>query len=347
MDTLKQDFSMKKTLLLSIILTGFLSLFTQTASAQNKCDLDRPIVFAGFSWDSVAFHNQVARYILEKGYQCKTDEIPGSTIPLFNGMLRGNIDIAMEIWTQSVDKMWDEGIKKGKFKEVGTNLLDAVQGFYVPKYLIEGKNAPAPDLKKVVDLKKYALLFKDPEDPTKGRFYNCTLGWSCAKINSKKLQAYGLKERFIDFAPGASNAVTSAVESALRRKKPVVFYYWTPSWLIGKYQDQLVMLKEPAFNEAIFDKMQRDKNPTQATAYAPTILKIGVRAPFVKEAPTINTFLGKYRTSSALVSSMLSYMQEKDKNAEETAIYFLKNKPEIWQKWVPQDVAKRVAQSLK
>lgn len=338
---------MKKILTLSIILTGFLSLFTQTASAQSKCDLDRPIVFAGFNWDSAAFHNGVARYVLEHGYQCKTDEISGATIPLFNGMLRGSIDISMEIWTQSVDKMWGEGIEKGKFKEIGTNITDAVQGVYVPKYLVEGKNAPAPDLKKVADLKKYALLFKDPEEPTKGRFYNCVLGWSCAEINTKKLQAYGIKKHFIDFTPGAGNAITSAVESAIRRKKPVVFYYWTPSWLIGKYQDQLIMLEEPKFDEKIFEEMKRSKNPTKATAYAPTVLKIGVRAPFVKEAPTVSEFLGKYRTSSALVSEMLSYMQEKDKNAEETAIYFLKHKPEIWQKWVPKDVAVRIKASLK
>lgn len=340
---------MKKLLLTSALLAGLslLSLPALSSTDKTQCDVKRPIVFAGFSWDSVAFHNQVARYILEHGYGCKTDEIPGSTIPLFNGMLRGNIDIAMEIWTQSVDKMWEEGIKKGRFKEVGTNLSDAAQGFYVPKYLVEGKNAPAPDLKKATDLKKYALLFKDPEDPTKGRFYNCILGWSCAEINSKKLQAYGLKDSFVDFAPGASNAVTSAVESALRRKRPVVFYYWTPSWLIGKYQDELVMLEEPAFDEKIFQQMQKSKKPTKATAYAPTVLKIGVRAPFVKEAPVISEFLSKYSTSSALVSAMLSYMQEHDKSAQEAAVYFLKNNPQTWQAWVPKEVTKRVTSSLK
>lgn len=333
--------------LFSSLLLLVLSWFAQTAIAQTHCDIKRPIVFAGFNWDSAGFHNGVARYILEHGYQCKTDEISGTTMPLFNGMLRGNIDIAMEIWTQSVDKMWGENIAKGHFAEIGTNLTDAVQGVFVPKYLVEGKNAPAPDLKRVVDLKKYASLFKDPEEPSKGRFYNCVLGWSCAEINSKKLQAYGLKDSFIDFKAGAGNAITSAVESALRRKKPVVFYYWTPSWLVGKYQEQLVMLKEPAFNQDIFEKMQKSKNPKQATAYAPTILKIGIRAKFAKESPVVAEFLRHYRTNSATVSAMLSYMQENDKNAKETAVYFLKNHADMWQKWVPKDVAKRVTASLK
>lgn len=339
---------MKKTLLSSITL-AILSLFSLSAFAlppQTQCDTEKPVVFAGFNWDSVGFHNGVARYILEKGYQCKTDEISGTTIPLFNGMIRGNIDIAMEIWTQSVDKMWGEGLEKGHFKEVGTNLSDAVQGVYVPKYLVEGKNAPAPDLKTVSDLKKYATLFKDPEEPSKGRFYNCVLGWSCATINTKKLHAYGLKDSFVDFTPGAGNAITSAVESALRRQKPVVFYYWTPSWLIGKYQDKLVMLEEPEFNKEIFEAMEKSEHPSKATAYAPTVLKIGVRANFAKESPVITEFLGKYRTNSALVSEMLSYMQAQDKNAEETAVYFLKNKPDVWKKWVPNDVAQRVEQSL-
>lgn len=329
-----------------LLLIG-VALFSPSSIAQTQCDIDRPVVFAGFNWDSAGFHNGVARYILEHGYQCKTDEIPGATMPLFNGMLRGNIDIAMEIWSQSVDKMWTDNVKKGRFTEIGTNLNDAVQGVYVPRYLLEGENAPAPDLKKVSDLKKYVSLFKDPEDPDKGRFYNCVIGWSCAEINSKKLMAYGLSDSYVDFRSGAGNAITSAVESALRRKRPVVFYYWTPSWLVGKYQDQLLMLEEPAFDKNIFERMQNSKNPTQATAYAPTVLKIGIRSKFAKESPVVSDFLSHYRTSSAIVSAMLSYMQEEDKNAEQTALYFLQNHPDIWQQWVPEDVAQRITKSLK
>lgn len=324
-----------------------LLLLLPIGSHAQTCELKRPIVLAGFTWDSASFHNSVVRYILKHGFGCASEEISGATVPLFNGMARGDIDIAMEIWTQAVDKVWTDGIKAGIYQEIGTNLTDASQGVFVPKYLIEGNNAPAPNLKTVADLKNHAALFKDPEEPDKGRFYNCVIGWSCAAINSKKLLAYDLAEQFVDFTSGASNAITAAVESALRRHKAVVFYYWTPSWLIGKYRQDLVMLEEPPYDEKIFTQMQQQDHPTRATAYAPTVLKIGVRTPFIQQAPQTTAFLRRYRTSSALVSQMLAYMHSHDASADATAVHFLKTQPQIWQPWLDEKTAARVANSLR
>lgn len=65
---------------------------------EPECDLDRPMVFAGLDWDSAQFHNEVARYILEEGYGCRTDAIPGSTMSMLAAMARGDVDVTMEIW---------------------------------------------------------------------------------------------------------------------------------------------------------------------------------------------------------------------------------------------------------
>lgn len=337
---------MKTRFLLSAVCLFASMLAPQAFAEETQCDTDKPIVFAGFDWDSAAFHNEVARYILEKGYGCETSQIPGATIPLFNGMLRGNVHIAMEIWTQSVDKIWTDALEKGVVKEVGTNFDDAVQAIFVPRYLVEGEDAPAPDLKSVTDLKKYKLLFKDPEQPEKGRFYNCVMGWSCAEVNTKKLHAYGLTDDFTDFRPGSGNAISSAVESALRRKKPVVFYYWTPSWLIGKFKDDLVILEEPSYDEEIWNTLMAEEKPEKATAYPSVDINIGINSRFADESPVVVDFLSHYKTNSDLISEALMYMQENNAKAEDAALYFLKNHPDIWNAWVPEDVAKRVQDSL-
>jgi glycine betaine/proline transport system substrate-binding protein len=49
---------------------------------------------------------------------------------------------------------------------------DAAQGFYVPRYLVEGDaergiEPLAPDLRSVSDLPRYAELFRDPSSPTR------------------------------------------------------------------------------------------------------------------------------------------------------------------------------------
>lgn len=329
---------------LLLLCSGFLNLVL--ASEKAQCDIERPVVFAGFDWDSARLHNSVARFILEKGYGCKTDEIPGTTVPLFNGMARGEIDISMEIWKQAVTKAWGELLDEGNVIEVGVNFDDAVQGVFVPKWLVEGDDAPAPDLKSVADLNKYKALFADKEQPEKGRFYNCVLGWSCAEINTKKLGAYGLADSFVDFRPGAGAAVSTAVDTAMLRKKPIVFYYWTPSWLIGRYADELVMLEEPAYDEATWKAFTDSENPKKATAYPLVSVLIGANTQFTKDSPLIHAFLSNYQTQSSDVSQALDYMRKNKTDANESAQYFLNTFPETWTQWVPADVAERVKAAL-
>lgn len=335
-----------KKLIFPVLLLVGVFFNSAVADEKTQCDIERPVVFAGFDWDSARLHNSVARFILEKGYGCQTDEIPGTTVPLFNGMARGDIDISMEIWKQAVVKVWEELLIENKVVEIGVNFDDAVQGVFIPKWLVEGDNAPAPDLKSVSDLIRYKDLFSDKEQPEKGRFYNCVLGWSCADINTKKLAAYGLANDFVDFRPGAGAAVSTAVDTAMLRKKPIVFYYWTPSWLIGRYDDDLVMLEEPAYNETIWKTLSDSDSPKEATAYPLVSVLIGANTQFIKDSPLINTFLTKYRTKSKDVSQTLDYMRQNKTNAEESAKYFLKTFPDTWIQWVPADVAARVKAAL-
>src|SRR5690606_29810103 len=67
-------------------------------TAPGSSDLDGPIVFADFGWDSAYFHNRVAQFILEHGYGYETTSVPGETVPLTQGMIRGDVHVATEFW---------------------------------------------------------------------------------------------------------------------------------------------------------------------------------------------------------------------------------------------------------
>ena len=63
------------------------------------------------------------------------------------------------------------------------------------------------------DLARYKHLFRDPEEPAKGRFYNCILGWNCEVVNTNKLKAYGLDGHFTNFRAGTGAALAAAIAS--------------------------------------------------------------------------------------------------------------------------------------
>lgn len=309
-----------------------------------KCELDRPIRMSGLDWDSDRFHVAVASFIMEKGYGCKTEVIPGSTIPMITGLIKGSLDIMMEVWKENTAEIWDKGEKAGKIKFLAINFPDAVQGWFVPRYLVEGENAPAKGLKKVTDLPKYKHLFKDPEEPDRGRFYNCIYGWSCEKINSTKLTAYGLDKHFTNFRPGISAALSAGIAAAYKRKKPILYYYWGPSWVIEKYDG--VMLQEPPFDPEIWAALRKGST-AKATAYPLTKVYSGAHVDFIKAAPKLVAFLKNYRTTNKLISEALVYLQEKEgATAHDAAMNFLKTKEDIWTKWVPEEIAARVKAAL-
>ena len=158
---------MKKTLLALIALIVLLTI-PAAAIAEPKTT----ITFADVGWDSIRFHNAVAGTIAEAVFGYTWEEISGSTPITSEALQSGDIDVHMEMWTDNLATYPDD-IANGRMKELGVNFDDNAQGLYVPRYVVEGDpargiKAVAPDLKTIQDLKNYASIFPDPEDPRQG-----------------------------------------------------------------------------------------------------------------------------------------------------------------------------------
>ncbi len=305
-------------------------------------DASKTVVFADASWDSIQLHNRIAAYILENGYGYTVEYTFGDTIPLFNGLARGDVDVCMEVWVENQQVAYDQYISDGSIVDVGGNFLDNWQGWLVPTYMIEGDaargiEATAPGLKSVSDLPQYWELFKDPEQPTKGRFINGPAGWEATTINTEKLIEYGLTDYYTDFAPGSDTALSASLAAAYEKGEPWFGYYWEPTWVLGKYD--MTRLEEPAYDETIW-------NTTHACAYPANKVNICLNAEFKDANPDLATFLGKYTTTTQMINEILAYMQDNSASIQQAAEYFLKNYESTWTSWVPSDVAEKVQTAL-
>ena len=313
-----------------------------------------PIIFADFGWDSVQVHNRIAAFVIEHGLGYQVQYVQGETIMLNTALIeaRGSQapNVNMETWTENWQDLYDKGKKLGQdpstdkgFIELGANFPNSVQGFWVPTYVIKGDakrgiKAMAPDLKTVDDAKKYWQLFKDPEDPSKGRFYSCIPGWSCALVNEKKIKAYGLDQYFNIMQPGSGPALAGSMEAAYKRGKPWFGYYWAPTWVLGKLD--MTMLAEPPFDQKIWDT-------TKACEYPAVKCDILVHKNLPKWAPDVVAFLKNYETTLQLNNEFLAHMQDTKASTDETAVWWLKKYESKWTAWVPADVAAKVKAALK
>lgn len=312
------------------------------ALAPDCAALGRKIVFAGFNWESAQLHNAIARHVLEKGFGCETEDIPGATVPMMQGLARGDIDVYMELWANNAPEIYYEAEADGRIIDLGHSST-AMEAWFVPRYVIEGDSERdiepiAPDLKAVSDLPKYAELFSDPEEPKKGRFYNCVIGWQCEAVNNEKFVAYGLEDSFTNFKPGEGAALDSEIESLYRQGKPLVTYYWGPTWILGSFD--MVALEEPEYSDECWEK---DKG----CAYPTGVINIAVSKDFNEQAPTeVIKFLTAYELDQQIVSDLLSYIHIEEVEVTQAVANFFENQPELWTTWVSDEVAELVKNSL-
>jgi len=300
------------------------------------------IVFGEGNWDSSQLHSRIAAFILENGYGYQSEFVPGDTIPLFAGLVSGDLDVEMEIWVENQQEAYDKAIAAGQVVDLGTNFPDSFQGWLVPTYVIKGDPARgiepmAPDLKAIDDLPQYWELFKDPEVPTKGRFYNGVPGWESTGHNTQKLKTYGLDEYFTNFLPGSDAAMSASMVAAYGKGEPWLGYYWEPTWVLGKLD--MTPIEELPFDQEIWEATRGCNFPTNK-------VNIAVNSSLPDRAPEVVEFLRKYETTTAMVNEMLSYIQENEASTGEAAIYFLQEYESLWTSWVPSDVASKVKAAL-
>ncbi|WP_085991322.1 ABC transporter substrate-binding protein [Oceanobacillus senegalensis] len=300
------------------------------------------ITIADAGWDSMRVHNEIAKFMIENGYNYNVDFINGSSSATFTGLRTGEIDIYMELWLNNLEEPYLKAKKAGEVIELATNFTTNQQGFFVPTFVIEGDpehgiEPMAPDLKTVQDLKKYPELFKDPTDPSKGRIVGGHSGSVAQEIMKQKVKTYGLDEYYNYFSPGSSGATSASIEKAFKNHEPWVGYYWSPTWILSKYD--MTLLEEPAYDEEIWNK-------NYGTAFPENQIYVVVHKDFPEKAPDVTKLLRNYETSNELTGEALLYMQEQDATTKEAAKWWLEEHQELWTKWVPEDVAERIKSAL-
>lgn len=311
---------------------------------------EQPVHFADLNWESGSLITEILRYIVENGYGLTTDTQPGTTITLETALAKNDIQVIAEEWAGR-SPVWVKAEAEGKVAAIGDTVKGATEGWFVPEYVVKGDPAKgikplAPELKSVSDLPRYKDVFKDPENPGKGRFLNSPIGWTSEVVNAQKIKAYGLTDSYVNFRAGSGAALDAEIASSIRRGKPVLFYYWSPTPLLGKYK--LIQLEEPAFDPAAWKTLTDADNPNpKPTRSLPSKLSIGVSTGFAQQYPQLTRFFAKVELPIDELNKALANMSDSRLPPRQASEAFLKEHPQVWQAWLPEDVAAKVGASLK
>ncbi len=332
---------MKKTVTFLLLTIIMISLALVGCGEKEK----EPLKFGDLNWGSAHFQSELARIIAMHGYDYPVELVGGKTIALLQSNLAGEIDVFIEGWMSNQQEAYDEGIASGDIVLLGIINNDNWQSlFVVPTYVIEGDSARgiqpmALGLKSVEDLKKPEVieLFADPEDPGKGRIVTCVPGWECEKINMDQMAAYGLDQYYNLVNPGSGDAMHAALYGAYEKGEPYITYEWGPEWITGKLD--LTLLEEPPYDEAVWEA-------NHGCAYPSQDLFITGHKTLPEKAPELVEMFGKWKLSTKTLGEVLAYMEDSGGEPFDAAIWFIKERENIWTTFVPADVAQKVKDAV-
>ena len=315
----------------------------------------REIVFGGLNWDSALVQNGVARYIVEHGYGYPTSQIEGATLPLFQGLRKGDIDLTMEIWLPNQDTAWNEAVKAGEVIPVGKSLEDNWQSsFLIPKYMQDAN----PELDSIEDLKedKFKSLFD--QEGGKVILLGGVAGWGARTMQDGdetgpgQIVGMGLEDHVVIRDPGTSGALAAAIEAAYAKEDPILFYYWGPTALAHQLATGVgyVDLEQPDPSECA------DNSPIHGCAFPAAEIMIAMNTELVNDAPELISFFQNWDWSAGnQLAAEGWYADNKEgltndgKSSEEiysaTGVWYLQNN-DAWKSWVPDDVSENVEAAL-
>ncbi|WP_319532970.1 ABC transporter substrate-binding protein [uncultured Cohaesibacter sp.] len=329
---------MKRLLLAALMLSG-------SALSSHAADCGK-VTIADMNWNSATLIANVEKIMLEYGFGCEAELVPGDTMPTGASMTeKGEPDIAPEFWSNSMREAIDKGVEEGRLAIVGKSLSDGgEEGFWVPSYMVEKD----PSLATIEGVLKNAKLFPHPEDDTKSAFYGCPAGWNCQISSGNLFKALNLEDAGFEIVdPGSGAGLSGSIAKAYERGEGWFGYYWAPTAVLGKYKMTKVDFGS-GVDEAHFKACttQNDCADPKPTMYPPSLVQSITTGDFAKAQPEIVEFLGKLSFTNDEMNTLLAWMEDNQADGEIAGIYFLQNNEEKWSKWVSDDMAAKIKEAV-
>ncbi|MCU4652647.1 glycine/betaine ABC transporter substrate-binding protein [Roseibacterium sp. SDUM158016] len=277
-----------------------------------------------FDFSSAQVNAEIAKFILEQGYGCDVALVPSSTTSAIASIsATGSPDVLTEIWENAAGVLREmQGNGEVTFLQ---NVLSegGQQGWWVPQYLVDEH----PELATIEG------ILANP-DLVGGRFYSCPDGWTCNFTNGHIAEAYDLEGAGIEvFVPGSGEVLATSLASAYADRQPWLGYYWAPSPLLGENPMVLVDLG-PYDPEAFSCNASEDCQTPGPTSYPRDEVWTIVTTALTEREPEATAMLSRMAFTNQELGAVLAWQEANGASAEEAAVYFLTNFPDVWGGWL-------------
>ena len=336
-----------KNIILSAIIALGLTSFSGVANA--KCG---KLVIAEQNWASAELMANVDKMILEKGYGCDVELVPGATMPTFTSMNdKGTPDMNPEQWANAVYTLMLKAVDEGRMIQGNKAPITGLgEGWWITPGTVEKH----PEIKGMTALEilEHPEWFPSKEDPSKGAFVGCPAGWGCQLANANLFKAFDMEKKgWVLIDPGSAAGLDGTISKASDSGDPWLGYCWNPTSMVGKYGLIPVDFGVPFagrdnWDNCIMKPAGECADPKQ-TAWTKSEVNSLITSSFAKKGGNdAVTYVEKRTYPGDVMNGMLVYMADNQAKGSDAAIEFLKKHEALWSTWVTPAAAKKIKAGL-
>jgi len=282
-------------------------------------------------WDGSAANANVAKVVLEKqGMKVNLKDIDENAV--WPALDSDSIDANLEVWPSGHAKDIKTYITDKK-SVVDAGLIGPTGqiGWYIPKFVADAH----PEFKTWEGLKTQAAAdyFKTAETGDKGQFL---LGDpSYVSYDAQIIKNLDLPFKVV--VGGGEAALITALDTALREKTPLLFYFYNPQWKWADpdFASKVSMVELPAVTPACTSSAAgQGKDGKYACAYPPDHLLKAVSAKLETKNPGAFKFLENMKWTDAQQNTVGNYVEVDKMTMAEAAQKWVDANPTVWQAWL-------------
>lgn len=274
-------------------------------------------------WTGGAVTCEIIHQIVENelGHKVKRITMPSGP-GVSEGIRAGDLDYACETWpsySTTKEKYVEQYGGDGSVKYFAPVGVIGQSGYFVPRYMVEGPDATAPDLKTWEDLNKYKDLFKTLETGDKGRIIGCPVAaWECR--DAERIAGLGLDYQLVEL--GSETAHWAEMQSAYKRKEPFIAYAWTPHWIFATMD--LVEVGLPPHSDEAWPVSDWPEDVTWNYG----------RPDLAEDYPEIVSLIEKFNLTNQEQAGLILAIDIEGRDMEEVVSEWLDANQDKWRPWV-------------
>ena len=290
------------------------------SSAQAGGLLKAPVA----DWTGGAVTCEIIHQILESemGYKVKRITMPSGP-GVAEGLRAGDLDFACETWpsySTTKEKYVTEYGGDGSVKYFAPVGVVGQSGYFVPRYLVEGDGAQAPDLKSYEQLNQYKHLFKTLETGENGRLIGCPVAaWECK--DAERIEGLGLEYDLVEL--GSETAHWAEMKAAYDRKEPFIAYAWTPHWIFATMD--LVEVGLPPHSDDAWPVSDWPEDVTYNYG----------RPSLTEDHPEVVKLIENFRLTNDEQAVLIKAIDIDGQDMEDVVAAWMSDNEAKWKAWVP------------